>query len=253
MLSKAEIAEIAQTIASGNKGHAEKLYLQDVVLSTVSKDTVVELVFKGGTALRKFYQLDRFSEDLDFVQQEGVDIDQLVKKIVRDLSNFGVTVEETRIEEEDNSLNVRLGMQGPLYQGDKISMCFIQLDINTKSDAKHVSNLRYTSPFPDIQAFTLPVLTEREILAEKIRAICTRQKARDLYDIYHLQGKGVEFDNQLVKSKLDYYQLDYSPETVISRARKLETNWASLDNLIYSDLPPFERAMESLEQLVGDD
>lgn len=252
MLSEAEIANIAETISGGNRGHAEKLYLQDIILSTISRATVDELVFKGGTALKKLYQLDRFSEDLDFTQTRELDEEQLIKKIVRDLENFGATVEDKSIEEVDNGLNVRLGIQGPLYQGDRISLCFIRIDINRKSDARHVSNIRCNSHFPDIQAFTLAVLPETEILAEKIRAICTRQKPRDLYDIYHLQEKGVAYETQLVKAKLDYYDLDYSPEEIVERARGLETNWESLASLIYSDLPPFERAIKSLKKLIGD-
>lgn len=66
MLSRPELKRVAATLTRGNVGHAEKLYLQDIILSTVSRETAGHLVFKGGTAHLNCYQLDRFSEDLDF-------------------------------------------------------------------------------------------------------------------------------------------------------------------------------------------
>lgn len=67
MLSRNRPGQLSKTLSDGNLGHAEKHYLQDIVLSTtVRREAVTELVFIGGTALMKVYQLDRYSEDLDF-------------------------------------------------------------------------------------------------------------------------------------------------------------------------------------------
>ena len=43
----------------------------------------------------------------------------------------------------------------------------------------------------------------KEIMSEKIRALMTRTKARDLYDIYFLVRKNVKLDTQLVAKKLE--------------------------------------------------
>ncbi len=53
-----------------NKEYIEKDYFQDLLLYQLYKQTN-QLVFKGGTALYKFYQLPRFSEDLDFSALHG--------------------------------------------------------------------------------------------------------------------------------------------------------------------------------------
>src|SRR3989338_6059105 len=71
-------------------GNAEKDYLLDLVLFSISKNTGDELIFKGGTCLYKFYNLQRFSEDVDFTATKPLEIEKLVEKIIADLKQFGV-------------------------------------------------------------------------------------------------------------------------------------------------------------------
>jgi predicted nucleotidyltransferase component of viral defense system len=248
MLSDNQIEEISRTLTNGNRGHAEKLYLQDLILSTISRETVDELIFKGGTALLKFYQLDRFSEDLDFTKNGEINLEKLLEKIVRDLENFGAEVEKLKTEETERSFKARLGIQGPLYMGEERSLCFIRIEINKKSSVRDVETQRYNPRFQDITSFELPVMTQKEILSEKIRAIATRDKPRDLYDAYHLLSKGVAIETDLVQDKLDYYEISYSKEEIISEARKLEKNWEMLTAFIYSSLPEFEEVILKLEE-----
>ncbi|MDY6773836.1 MAG: nucleotidyl transferase AbiEii/AbiGii toxin family protein [Candidatus Nanohaloarchaea archaeon] len=248
MLSRRQIERVSRTLTDGNAGHAEKLYLQDVILSTVGRETVDELVFKGGTALLKFYQLDRFSEDLDFTLREELDLDELVRKVVRDLENYGATVEDRDVEEGRTTFKTRLGIQGPLYTGERRSLCFVRVEVNKKSSVDGSQNLRYTPKFKDITGFELSVLSQEEILAEKIRAMVIREEPRDLYDIYHLLENGVGIDPELVQEKLDYYDEEYKAERVMEEAGKVEKNWDSLETLVFSALPEFDRAVEVLEE-----
>lgn len=252
MLSERQIEEVSRTLTEGNRGHAEKLYLQDIMLSTISREVVDELVFKGGTALLKFYQLDRFSEDLDFTKNGEIDLEKLMGKVERDLENFGAEVQEKKIEESERSFKARLGIKGPLYSGERRSLSFIRIEINKKSSVEKVDTQRYTPRFQNITAFELPVLTQDEILAEKIRAIRTREKSRDLYDIYHLLQKGVEIDVDLVNIKLDYYDLSHDIESTLESARELEKNWETVSTLAYSKPPEFSEALETLEKGLSD-
>lgn len=248
LLSKTQIEKLSKTVTDGNAGHAEKLYLQDIILSTVSRETSDETVFKGGTALLKFYQLDRFSEDLDFTLAGDSDLESLLDKVVRDLENFGARVEERKLEEDDNSFTARLGIQGPLYMVERQSLCFIRMVVSKRNDAKEMENLRYTPVFQDVNSFDLQVLSEREILAEKIRAIRTRDKPRDLYDIYHLLNKGVEIEDKLIQRKLDYYNLEHSKEATVEQAKQLRKSWEILETLTYSEPPKFSKAIQKLEE-----
>ena len=252
MLSERQIEEVSRTLTGGNRGHAEKLYLQDIILSTISRETVDELVFKGGTALLKFYQLDRFSEDLDFTKNGDIDLEKLLGKIERDLENFGAEVQEKKVEESERSFKARLGIKGPLYSGERRSLSFIRMEINKKSNVEKIDTQRYTSRFQDITAFELPVLTQEELLAEKIRAIRTREKPRDLYDIYHLIQNGIEIDVELVNIKLEYYDLSHDIESALESARELEKNWDIVSTLAYSKPPKFSEALETLERGLRD-
>ena len=61
MLSKYEIKNTTDEI------NALKEIIQEIILSGLSRSGFFkEAAFYGGTALRIFYGLDRFSEDLDF-------------------------------------------------------------------------------------------------------------------------------------------------------------------------------------------
>lgn len=251
MLSRTDLERVAGTLTGGNVGHAETLYLQDIVLGTVSRETADELVFKGGTALLKFYQLDRFSEDLDFTARETVDWGEVVGRSVRDLENYGAIVEERADDETGSSFRSRLGIQGPLYTGERRSLCFLRVEVNTRASATHVRALRYNPMFPDVPSFDLDVLDEGEILAEKIRALMTRHQPRDLYDVYHLIERSVRIDSALVQAKLDYYDLAFDPEAVVEAAGALERNWGTLDVLTYSEPPAFDEAMASLERALA--
>jgi predicted nucleotidyltransferase component of viral defense system len=248
VLSEKQIEEVSRTLTNGNRGHAEKLYLQDIILSTISRETVDELVFKGGTALLKFYQLDRFSEDLDFSKNGEINLEKLLDKIERDLGNFGAEVQEEKIEDSDRSFKARLGIKGPLYNGERRSLSFIRIEINKKSNVETVDTKRFTPRFQDITAFELPILTQEEILAEKIRAIRTREKPRDLYDIYHLLKKGIDIDQELVNTKLDYYSLTHDIDATLQNAKELKKNWKVISTLSYSKLPEFEEALGTLEE-----
>lgn len=244
MLSRAELERVGQTITRGNVGHAETLYLQDMLLLTISRETADELVFKGGTALLKCYGLDRFSEALDFTARSQIQWVDLLEAMVRNLENYGASVAERSHEESVDTVTARFGIEGPLYTGDRRSLCFVRLQVNTRSTASRVRNRRYNPPFTDLPSFDLAVLDEAEILAEKVRALATRRQPRDLYDVYHLLQRSVSVDPALVEEKLEYYDLEYDPVAINERARALESSWESLEPLTYSSLPPFDAVME---------
>ena len=91
MLSKYQIRDI------GDKKNAIKEIVQEVVLCGLSRGGFFkDAAFYGGTALRIFYGLDRFSEDLDFSLVEKNEKFTLEKYFV-DLKNtfdiFGLKFE----------------------------------------------------------------------------------------------------------------------------------------------------------------
>ena len=208
MISIDELKKVAK-IKGLSLGNAEKDYLIDIVLLSISRNTKDELVFKGGTCLYKFHKLDRFSEDIDFTLNKKLDVDRLVQKVISDLKLFGVESEVFKRRDAFNSILITLRTEGPLYKGAPQGYSKIGIDINLKSSVElEPITAFYTSLFP-LPGVSMLIMQEREILAEKIRAIMTRGKARDVYDIWFLLKRGIETDINLVKKKLEYYKLDW--------------------------------------------
>lgn len=246
MLLRSQLEELAKTLTNGNTGHVEKLYLQDIALHSIYQEVVDELVFKGGTVLLKLYNLDRFSEDLDFTAAGEIDLVKVLESVERHLESFGAKVEKVESGDSGDSFNARLGVQGPLYTGNELSLSFFRIEVNRRAEVENPIVRRYTPNFPDVPAFEILTLTEEEILAEKIRGLVIRNRPRDLYDIYHLLDKGVEINEELVEKKLEYYDLAFDPATILKEARKNRKSWGDLENLIYSRLPEFDGVLDLL-------
>jgi len=65
MIKKDELKKIADSKRL-SMANTEKDYLLDILLFNISHELGNTLVLKGGTSLYKLYNLNRFSEDLDF-------------------------------------------------------------------------------------------------------------------------------------------------------------------------------------------
>ena len=91
MLSKYEIKNTIDEI------NALKEIIQEIVLSGLSRGNFFdEAAFYGGTVLRIFYNLDRFSEDLDFALIEpdkDFDLSKYFNYIEKELNAYGINLE----------------------------------------------------------------------------------------------------------------------------------------------------------------
>ena len=90
-----------------------------------------------------------------------------------------------------------------------------------------------------------------EVAAEKVRAIMTRDKPRDMYDICILIKKGYNLHEFLVRKKLEKYA-KFSMEGFEQAMDKKRDLWNSeLKNLLYNqrakaDFPKFEDAKSAI-------
>lgn len=252
MISIDEIKRIAWLKGIKSAGNAEKDYLLDIALLSVSRSTKDELIFKGGTCLSKFYKLDRFSEDLDFTLRKELDIDGLLKKICSVLSSFGIESEIRDKKSAYNSVMATIRAKGPLYKNTPMSLSNIGIDINLKSSIDmEPEPARYNSLYPDVPSFSILVMQEPEILAEKIRAVMTRTKARDVYDIWFLLGKGVEFDEILARKKTEYYKQEWNPKEFIKRIDAQKAAWKTELGPIVSAVPDFREVKKLILEKIS--
>ena len=242
MITKSELIGIAKLKGINNIGYAEKDYLLDLVLFLLCRNTKQELIFKGGTALYKIYKFERFSEDLDFSEVKTINIDFLMKKIISDLSKFGIGAEISRIKEPFNSVLITLRAKGPLYDGRPQTLASVRIDINRKSKIEvEPFHSRRASIYEEIPKFDVLVMQEREILAEKIRAIMTRNKARDLFDAYLLMKKDINLDLKLINKKLEYYKIKFNEKRFFESVEDKKGIWIpELSPLITDVLPDFK-------------
>jgi len=206
MIEKEELVKYAQN-KKYNLGQAEKDYFQEIILFILYQEYGQELVFKGGTALTKCYGFDRFSEDLDFCAKKESGFE---KTISNGLKNFFIEF-EVESKKHDESIDLSYRINGPLFNGNRNSLCKIEIDISLREYPLLKANVRKIGlQIKEIPMFQVVVMDEEEILAEKIRAIMTRNKARDLYDVYYLLKKGIKINQKLINKKLGFLNKKFS-------------------------------------------
>ncbi len=235
MITRDELKEYAKRTSLPNLGHAEKDYFQNVVLFVLYQSYGRSIVFKGGTALKKVYGLDRFSDDLDFTCAEKID----VRKLDAGLGRFRMEFEK-EVQSYPDGLKVVLRIKGPLYTGIRQSLCRLALDFSFRETVVLEPEIRTIGRFlEEIPSFDVVAMQESEILAEKARAVMTRTKARDVYDMWFLLKKGVKFDATLAEKKLEFYGMKWDPEGFKRRLeiQLTERAWRSEMEPVVSRLP----------------
>lgn len=248
MLSYEELENVAK-LKRLSLTNAEKDYLQDLTLFSIYSNVGKELVFKGGTCLYKIYKLNRFSEDLDFTLIQRLDMEKISNKIVSDLTLLNIKSKIKEVKEYKNETNIRILLNGPLYKGNKETQCFIPLNISMKEktllEPKKESIIPMYKELPNFEIF---VMQEKEILAEKVRAVLTRMKPRDVYDLWFLlTRKNVTFDHTLINKKLELYNLKFDIEAFKNRVEKMSGLWKiDLKNFVLGELQDFDKTKKEL-------
>ncbi|MCR4874995.1 MAG: nucleotidyl transferase AbiEii/AbiGii toxin family protein [Clostridia bacterium] len=159
------------------------------------------VAFYGGTCLRMFHKLDRFSEDLDFtlidedIKDDFVDI--ACESAKRELLSYGIEAEITKKENTFNANMIRRFFKittktiiNDYFEGmyachheDKIS---IKLEIDSdkalQQGAKFETQIITNPDFAVIKTFDISSLFAGKLGAVLNRNWKTRVKGRDFYD-----------------------------------------------------------------------
>lgn len=248
MIKRDELRRIAESKKLPVE-NAEKDYLLELVLFHIYSEFGDLLALKGGTAMYKIYNLNRFSEDLDFtLNRRRFDLERFLDKIIRSLSLIGIEGKIKNIEKYKNEINVRLQFKGPLYDGSKESLCFISLNISLRERiAKEVKKELTVPAYREIPSFEIFAMDENEIAAEKVRAIITRNKPRDIYDLWFLLRKNAKPEINLINKKLRVYGMRFSFEKLVKKIEKKKVFWRTdLKGLIIGELPEFEKIKKEI-------
>ncbi len=201
--------------------NAMKEIIQEIVLCGLSRGGFFDVAaFYGGTALRIFYGLNRFSEDLDFVLIKPnleFDLSKYFSFIEKEVQAYGLnlSISEKNKTKESNITSAFLkgdtkehiliffpneNMKNTTSLKD-IKIKF-EVDVNPPAGAKY--DLKYKLlPSPH----QVRLYDESSLFAGKIHAILCRNwnyrtKGRDLYDYIFYLSKNISVNMELIKEKL---------------------------------------------------
>lgn len=249
MMTKKELSAF-KTQTGFNIWQIEKDYLQHLFLLFLSRHSKKECVFKGGTALQKAYGLNRFSIDLDFTCDDWNILDNLIKKLNDEITRFGYQSEFRKVEELTGITYV-FKIKGPLYDGTEksISSLYIELSLREKVllDAEA---LEIVPVYPDIQPYILAVMNMKEIMAEKVRAILSRNKPRDVFDLWFLIKKGITLDENIINQKLAYCKMKFDREKFIESLTEKKARWMQEMGTLLSEVPDFDKIVAEISKVV---
>lgn len=202
-------------------------YLQIIFLDKLYQNkSSKKIIFKGGTALRMLHGSPRFSEDLDFnTQLSGPKINQLVNHAI-------VTLQKN----EAPGINVKTvkslaGITKKIFFPTDITPMplTIRLDFSKREASLTKLQTTITTNLPVFPGSLIQSLSLEEILAEKIRAILARNKGRDIFDLWFLLKKGVNFDKKLVLQKLKIYGSKFHPRSLPEKIKTINQSRLSQD------------------------
>jgi predicted nucleotidyltransferase component of viral defense system len=246
MITRKELREYAKAVGL-NIGQAEKDYFQNILLFIIYRNHGNDVVFKGGTALKKCYGLPRFSEDLDFTCMAGIKTESIEAGLKRFNLEF-----ETEAIKYPAGLKATIRLKGPLYSGIRNSLCKLVLDFSFRESVILAPNVKTIGRFlEEIPSFDVFVMQEAEILAEKVRAVLTRTVARDVYDIWFLLNRGIDFDQGIVKKKLEYYGQEWNPEEFARKLIMKKSIWDTELSPLISTIPEFGDVREIIMKKVS--
>jgi len=202
--------------------NAMKEVMQEIVLSGLSRAGFFnKAAFYGGTALRIFYGLDRFSEDLDFSLMEeepDFDIKEYFPILEKEIRAFGLNVKINEKEKTRDS-NIRSAfLKGNtkehlllFYSGEsefasvpKNEIIKIKFEVDVKPPKYATFERKYRlQPVPyDVNLYDEPSLFAGKLHAVIGRSWNNRVKGRDLYDYVFYLSKGVAVNLKHLRERL---------------------------------------------------
>ncbi|ODS42449.1 MAG: hypothetical protein MSIBF_03770 [Candidatus Altiarchaeales archaeon IMC4] len=179
MLSANEIKSLAIRNQTTDANIARE-YTQHVFLSYLyQKKNTENLLFKGGTALRMAYGSPRFSEDLDYTAPKfsSEEIKRIMEETLKDMRNEGF---EIRAEYHKTSGGWLIPME------TKVLSWPVRIEQNLSSRKAGAQGQFQLIANPYTPPYSANLLTEEELVLEKMDALRTRKKPRDFYDLYFI-------------------------------------------------------------------
>jgi predicted nucleotidyltransferase component of viral defense system len=258
MIRQAEIQKIAR-----QEGVRDTQIEKDYVLSWIltgfanSKLLSENIVFKGGTCLKKIYFKDyRHSEDLDFtLLNHSISNDAMKEAVVfaleyvKEKANITLSICDFN-EHETGSLNFYISYIGAL--GGSGANKRVKVDISKDELLKFgIVGREMFETYSDHESCRLKCYSLQEIMMEKMRSLLSRQQPRDYYDLWYLSNQeGLEMSDYRLEFEEKTRYKGFNPENLEKRVDQLspifKTRWIGSMNHQIKELPPFEQVSREL-------
>ena len=253
-----------------DKKNAMKEIMQEIVLCGLSRAGFFkEAAFYGGTALRIFYGLDRFSEDLDFSLEEknpAFDLSAYFPQLKKEVSAFGLNVDISEKEKTKDSTIRSAFLKGNtkehlllFYADDPITTNIaknevvkikFEVDVCPPSFATFEHRYRLL-PIPyEVKLYDMSSLFAGKVHAVLCRAWQSRIKGRDLYDYVFYLSRGAKLNRRHLRERLiDSSALPAEAECSLAEVKQmLKERFDTIDFVqAKRDVEPFIQDSSTLE------
>ncbi len=188
---------------------------QEVVLAALGRgDFFKHALFQGGTCLRIFYGLNRFSEDMDFILRDvnpDFRLKDHIKHLTDELAAYGYNIEITDRDKadatvkkaflKDNSLGKVIDLRHANQTGP-MAKIRIKLEVDTNPPTGSSHELKYLD-FPFVSA--VAVQDRPGLFAGKLHALLCREyiKGRDWYDFIWYTSNGIGVNYEFLSSAIN--------------------------------------------------
>lgn len=258
-----------QTENLNDRKNAVKEIMQEIVLCGLARAGFFgKAAFYGGTALRIFYGLDRFSEDLDFSllsPDPNFTLSEYIPTLRREVAAYGLNVEISEKEKiKDSAIrsafvkgNTREHMllfyESPAaaysITGNEIIRIKFEVDTHPPEGAGIEHRYRLLPAPYELALYDMPSLFAGKVHAVICRAWKNRVKGRDLYDYVFYLSRSASLNTIHLKARLvQSGAWDHEdPFTLADAKRLLCDRFATIDYAqAQEDVRPFIRDVSSL-------
>ena len=241
---------IAQHTIAGDNDRKNALYevMQQVVLSGLYRGGFFkEAAFYGGTCLRIFHGLRRYSEDMDFsllAKNPNFTLETYFPAIIEEARLLGRTVTITKKDKrnfgkvESAFLKDNTDVYNLTFQTEKALKIKIEVDVNPPLEFSTEQKL-LMQPFSfTTRCFTLPDLYAGKMHALTFRAWKNRIKGRDWYDFewYVRNRVALDFEHLKVRTK-EFNDIDLTKELFLELLKE-RISKADID-VVKADVIPY--------------
>ena len=250
--------------------NALKEVIQEIVLSGLSRGNFFnDVAFYGGTALRIFYNLDRFSEDLDFAlikPNKDFDLSKYFTYVSKELKAYGINL-EINIKQKNIDSNITSAfLKGntlehilkffPSEEKNRYNNLLKDIKIKFEVDINPPLGATYENKYKLLPSpHQIKLYDKESLMAGKIHAILcrgwkNRTKGRDLYDYVFFLANDTKVNLELLKNKLiesgytninDNFNINNVKELLINKFNEINYSDA------IEDAKPFIKNVEGLK------